>query len=245
MIDVETALILLVVLTTAILEVMEIMKGGFSTQCCVSLRDQCFVPIADQQKLRVCYELALENPEHLEMMAPEKDPQEEEQQNQEVASVAAATKSINEGLTSFLLKPENKRGMDLFDHMLQFRNRDTKIRRTMKNQDDNATSIVRPAPYLDVEVKPGQLSIVQPSIEDLRASNLMKDAGGDRAVMKLAERKLNALGNTNSHACFVNSAANLEKMWNQMQLVLCISQVLAASSVWRQLREETKKMQKN
>ena len=53
----------------------------------------------------------------------------------------------------------------------------------------------------------------------------MKDASGDRAAMKMAERKLNALGNINSHACFVNSATNLEKMRNQMQLASSISQV--------------------
>ena len=204
---------------------MDIMKQGFSVECCIALRDQCFVPVTDQQKLRVCYELALQNPDHLEMVTPEKEPREEEEQREEIVAVAAATKSINEGLTSFQLKPENKRGMDLFDHMLQFRNRDQKIRRTNKNPDDTAASIVRPAPYLDVEFKAGQLSTVQPTIEDLRASNLMRDAGGDGAMMKLAERKLNALGNVNSHSCFVNSAVNLEKMRNQVQLASSIAQV--------------------
>ena len=84
--------------------------------------------------------------------------------------------------------------------------------------DDNAAPIVRPTAYLDIELKPGQLSTIQLSIEDLRASNLMKDAAGDGAVMKLAERNLNAIGNINSHACFVNSEVNLQKMWNQIQL---------------------------
>ena len=77
--------------------------------------------------------------------------------------------------------------MDLFDDMLKFRKRDPKTR----NMHDNAASIVQPTSYLDIELKPGQLSTIQLSIEDLRASNLMKDAAGDGAVMKLAERKLN------------------------------------------------------
>ena len=79
--------------------------------------------------------------------------------------------------------------------------------------------------YLDVETNLEQLKIVQPLIEDLRAGNLMKDADGDGAVKKVAERKLNAIGNINLYFYFVNDDTNLEKMRNQLQLAASISEI--------------------
>ena len=44
-------------------------------------------------------------------------------------------------------------------------------------------------------------------------------------MKKVAERKLNAIGNINSYFCFVNDDTNLEKMRNQLQLTASISEI--------------------
>ena len=44
-------------------------------------------------------------------------------------------------------------------------------------------------------------------------------------MAKLAERRLNALGNLNAHSCFVNDIAALDKMRNQVQIFALISQI--------------------
>jgi hypothetical protein len=45
--------------------------GAFSPDCCIELRQECHIAYADQQNARVCYELAKESPEQLEMGIPD------------------------------------------------------------------------------------------------------------------------------------------------------------------------------
>uniref|UniRef100_A0A7S2XM23 Uncharacterized protein n=1 Tax=Attheya septentrionalis TaxID=420275 RepID=A0A7S2XM23_9STRA len=47
--------------------------GAFTPDCCMDLKDKCHIAFAEQPSVRVCYELAKESPEQLEMGIP--DPQ--------------------------------------------------------------------------------------------------------------------------------------------------------------------------
>jgi hypothetical protein len=47
--------------------------NGFTPQCCQELKTQCRVPFNDQQIVHVCYEMAKQNLEQLEMAVPSDD----------------------------------------------------------------------------------------------------------------------------------------------------------------------------
>eukprot|EP00978_Attheya_sp_CCMP212_P023717 scaffold73122_cov28-Attheya_sp.AAC.1 len=44
--------------------------GAFTPDCCMDLKDKCHIAFAEQPSVRVCYELAKESPEQLEMGIP-------------------------------------------------------------------------------------------------------------------------------------------------------------------------------
>jgi hypothetical protein len=46
---------------------------GLTPECCKELKSHCHIPFADQQIVRICFEMAKQHPEHLEMGVPSND----------------------------------------------------------------------------------------------------------------------------------------------------------------------------
>ena len=137
--------------------------------------------------LRVCYEVAKENPDHLEREVPTKEDLERvngESGCTEIEAAKLKTKKITHGLNSFLLKPEELNGEALLDHMIKFRK---------THGTENSTS---PSMYLAIDVNATHASFLNPRITDLNQRSIIECAGGDGARMKLAKRRLDNLGST-------------------------------------------------
>eukprot|EP00978_Attheya_sp_CCMP212_P031727 scaffold120920_cov35-Attheya_sp.AAC.1 len=194
-------------------------EHGFTPQCCIYLFDQCHIPYANQQILRVCYEMAKLNPEQLEMGIPSKESVEIAQDNPDVRAAYESAGHVTDGLEAFQLKPASKKGEELLDHMHAFALRDPKS----KTEDDTA---VKPSAYLDLSISSDQLKIImQPRARDITMRELMRDAGGNGATMKIAKRKLSTFGAIQSHSGMANDERRLAQLRNKFELVASLAEI--------------------
>ncbi len=145
--------------------------------CVMELCTSLSTPLADMQKGRMGIESAMKSPSHLELGMPN----------------TSSEDNVTTGLINFELNPKsivNK--FALFEHLVQFR------RRTSSEGD------TRPSDYLDVPMTADQDIIIDPTLKDLTAHEIMKTAGGEGATEKLAQRKLNNSGAITSHSGIQN-----------------------------------------
>jgi len=165
--------------------------NGFTPQCCQELKTQCRVPFNDQQIVRVCYEMAKQHPEQLEMGVPSNDSIHVATDNVDIREAYMAAGHVTDGLQSFQLRPPCKKGHDLLDHMHAFALRDPK-QKCNKQDGCNATAnTVELSSHLDLAISDSQYDIIlRASNRDLTMRELMKDAGGQGATLKIAKCKI-------------------------------------------------------
>ena len=102
-------------------------EGHFTAKCLHELYFEAHVLYSDMQKLRLCVDAAKENPHHLDLGMPETESEGgyDSRVAPELVAAEAALPSVNEGLRSFQLKPRGLTGHALFEHMVQFRMRNS------------------------------------------------------------------------------------------------------------------------
>jgi hypothetical protein len=185
--------------------------GDFTVECVKDLFAVCHIPLADMQHTRLCYEVAKKNPEHLDMTAPQAPAP---SIAPEVAAALEAKKPVTHGLASFQLKPLGLKGNDLLKHMLLFKKRTTPT-----------DAIFEPEGRLGLEISDAQKKIIAPTEQDLTCRELMKDAGGDGATLKLAKRKLDSLGDIKAHCGLANNPERMHKLQRAATLASSISHI--------------------
>jgi hypothetical protein len=122
---------------------------GYSIDCLKELRDVCNIPIKDMQHLQVCVECAKEHAEQLDRDAPDADTIVVAKSNPDIIVAAQADlKGATYGLDSFLIKPLELKGMDLFKHLRY-------------KSVTNPTAKEAPSNFLDVEVTDNQRGILK------------------------------------------------------------------------------------
>jgi hypothetical protein len=168
------------------------------------------------QHIRVSYEVAKMHPVHLTLCAPAEEGEREVDATE--AAAAAEVKSVNRGLSFFQLKPEGLKGEALFDHMAGYA-------RTHAGSCE-----ITPSAYLDVEMSTDQKRILNPSAQDLTMRELMKDAGGDGASLKLGKRKLDNLGVTiKSYSCIANDPERVKRLRSALELAASVAEISRVS----------------
>lgn len=97
-------------------------EGGFTVNCVQKLNsDEYSIRLVDIYHLRVCYEVAKQNLEHLDRGVPKDDEIENEIADAtEIKAAKEKATKINDGLPSFMLKPDGIKGEAFFDHMIRF-----------------------------------------------------------------------------------------------------------------------------
>jgi hypothetical protein len=198
-----------------VFEIIEEHKG-FSVDCLRQLHSDCHILMSDMQHIRVSYEVAKMHPVHLTLCAPAEDGEREVDATE--AAAAAEVKSVNRGLSFFQLKPEGLKGEALFDHMAGYA-------RTHAGSCE-----ITPSAYLDVEMSTDQKRILNPSAQDLTMRELMKDAGGDGASLKLGKRKLDNLGVTiKSYSCIANDPERVKRLRSALELAASVAEISRVS----------------
>jgi hypothetical protein len=126
----------------------------------------------------------------------------------------AATAKANAGLRNFERLPDGVKGHELLDHLIVYMKRRTK--RGEKLQ---------PTPGLDVEISADQQLLFNPSAEDLTIREILKDAGGDGAVKKMAQRKLDSAAFVNAYCCHANSDLRIQRFKQAARLAASLAEI--------------------
>jgi hypothetical protein len=188
--------------------------GGWGLACLQQLHANHGVPHTDMQKLRVCVEVAGENPESLGYPSGMAAPVRRLGLLPEHA-VLAANASATNGLLNFTRCPPGYKGQKLLDWMTLF------AKRRLKKGEK-----LRPSARCgDVEMSADQALLFNPSLEDLTIREIMKDAGGDGAVKKMAQRKLDSAAFVNAYCCYANSETRIKRFEQAARLAASIAEI--------------------
>jgi hypothetical protein len=159
----------------------------------------CFAP----SFVRFFYPFAVVNPHTCTQVAPVGgggvDNQTDSCKAQVAARLAAVERAVN-GISSFLLKPKELPGEDLFRHMVKKRLNDPRIKSH------------EPSVYLDLSCSKEQAQDFAPE------SSIMSFAHGNGAKMKLATRKLDNLGYIKSYGGVQIDPECLHRLTNKLEL---------------------------
>ena len=161
------------------LQVVDIVDthGGFNCDCLGELHTAASLPYADMQKVHLCYEDTKE-PRHTIQITSTRAPE---------MPVALATQQISAvvdagaGLVTFQRCPPGYHGLHLLNHSLLFIKRPTP-----------RGERVRPSADLGVATAEDQQMLLEPIPEDLIMREILRDASGNRATKKTAQRKLDS-----------------------------------------------------
>ena len=210
-------------------------EGGFTANCVQKLNSHEYsIRLVDMHHLRVCYEVAKENPEHLDRGIPKDDEiVNETAYATEVKAAKERATKVNDGLDSFMLKPDGMKGNALLDHMIRFRNR---------NANDS-----KPSGFLAIDISEAQASIINSSLKDLTQKSIIDCVGAKGARLKLVKRKLDNLGYMSGNCGMQNSNERLKRMKAQLELSESIAYVKRISSeedesALEKVKEEMKTM---
>ena len=69
------------------------------------------------------------------------------------------------------------------------------------------------------------MEYIQSSNHKLKRGNIIRDAVGDGAELKVARRNLNTIGNIHGHYAMLNGAKNLKCMRDDMQITDAIAKI--------------------
>jgi len=196
-----------------VMDIMERHGGLFTPQCVNELFLIAHVMPKHMQKLRICIDAAKKNPLHLDMGMPNGDSNGDV--HAEVALARANMVPVNNGLRTFQLIPPGLQGIDLLDHMVNFRKR--------FGEDYEK-------PSFDVEMSADQERIIAPTMQDLNVRAILKDAGGAGATKKLAARKLNNTGAITNHCGLQNQPERIKLLKSALQLAKSMAEISAVAS---------------
>jgi hypothetical protein len=87
---------------------------------------------------------------------------------------------------------------------------------------------LKPSDYLDVAMTPEQQTILDPTLEDLMLREILKDCGGDGAVKKLAQRKLDSTGFVNAFSNEANSEHRIQRLLQSAKLAASMAAIARA-----------------
>ena len=90
---------------------------------------------------------------------------------------------------------------------------------------DGEGARLAPTKGLNVEFEKDSLECIQPKPEELRRGAVLRDAFGDRAQRKCAQRKLNNIGSVNGQSAILNSHENMAKMQDNLEFSASLAEI--------------------
>ena len=194
--------------------------GEYTADCLVRLHEDCKLAYADMQKIRIGYDIAIEDPATLDRTdAPPET----------TVAIAPAPKPessrMSRGLITFQLHPPGMTGMELFEHMLAYGKRRVPRPTALDRARCKCRSHFRVSDWLDVEMSNEQCVICDPTPEDLTMREILRDSGGDGATKKMSQRKLDSSGFVNAFSCEANSPHRIARLKAGLQLAKSLAEI--------------------
>ena len=202
-----------------VISIFQAHESSFSVACVTQLHQELHVPMTDMQNLRVCIELALEDPSHVDRGVPEatvaacSNPK-------EVSAARAGLADVASGLVSFQLHPKNAAGEQLFSGERKLQHLVKMVRRSVP-----PAQVLCPSPYLDVEYSVKQQVLLDPSPTDFSMHEIIRTTHGEGAKQSMAKRKIDALGNLRGQSGFSNDPKRMKRLENQLLLAQSIGEI--------------------
>ena len=187
--------------------------NDWDVQCLQRLHSECGLPYADMQKVRVCCNVAEDNRESLQYPSNMPAPQHAHAAPPAHAQLVAEA-SATKGVINFTRCPVGLKGQPLLDHQILF------AKRRLKKGEK-----LQPSAHLDVEVTVEQELLFNRPIEDLTIRKILRDAGGDGAVKKMAQRKLDSVAFVNAYCCYANSEVRIKRFKQAARLAASIAEI--------------------
>jgi len=202
--------------------------------CVLELSKEVHVLMKDMQHLRVCLTAAADDKTHLDRVAAKAAVP--VVLTGEGAVATANMVDVTRGLASFQLVPRGPpsethpqgeallKGADLLAHMMNF------SRRRAHPQEPHL-----PSAHLDVEVTDVQATtILNPTAEDYSAAAILRDTAVVGAKVKLARRKLDAIGEVHSSCGIANDPTRIERLKKKLKLTDTIAQISTLQAAEKQ-----------
>ena len=212
-------------------EILAAHDNSYSPACVKDFHSKLHVPMPDMQNVRVCLELAANDPSHLERGVPERSTM---AAPTEVTEAQAAMTDVNDGLVSFQLHPKKADGTQCFTGLQKFEHLSKVARRSVSSRQD-----LTPSAYLNVEFSSMQQRLLNPKPVDFMMHEIAAHAHGEGAKQAMAQRKLDALGNVRGDCGFANDPERMRRLNNQLKLTASLAEI----SKETQAEKETKASQ--
>jgi hypothetical protein len=189
--------------------------------------------------------MAKQPSEQLEVGVPSNDSINAAEDNADVRAAYMAAGHVTDGLETFQLKPPSKKGHDLLDHMHAFALRDPKSQYRKQDGRDDTVNMVEPSSHLDLALSDSQYNIIlKASNRNLTMHELMKDAGGQGATLKIAKHKLNSLATIQSHSGMANDKRQLHVLKNKYKLTASLAEIDRQDKADQQAKKNPALMEK-
>ena len=220
-----------------VMTVIQSHGGSYTPGCLNQLHSECNIPYSHMNDLRVCVKVAMEHPETLDFECSSledltrfgSDDATAACNNVDNSIIQEARKNVtkqNDGLDIFQLVPKTAEGnsklsgIDLFNHMITYRNVNA-----AEIDDDGKGVPCKPSANLDLAIAHDSISCIHPTDSHFRRSAILKDAVGDRAIRKCAQRKLNNIGNVIGQCAVVNSQENMARMKERLEMAASMAEI--------------------
>jgi len=104
---------------------------------------------------------------------------------------------------------------------------------------------VEPSSHLDLAISDSQYDIIlRASNRDLTMRELMKDAGGQGATLKIAKRKINSLATIQSYSGMANDETRLQVLKNKYELAESLAEIERMDKADQQAKQNEALMEK-
>ena len=203
----------------------------FTAACVKELSEKMHVQMSEMQNLRLCLELALRDPSHLDRELPSNSTS----VPAEVSEVKTKLPHVSDGLISFQLHPKNKDGSQLYSGLDKFDDLSKMVRRVVPREVK-----LTPSAHLDVEVSATQQRLLDPTPQDYAMHEIASHCHGEGAKQSMAKRKLDALGFMRGESGIQNDPDRMKRLRNQIHLAESLADISKAEADTKALQTSQK-----
>ena len=141
-------------------------SGGFTTECVLLLNSECLIGRCQLQHFLCCYGNAVNDRSQLDQSGPVALQRTNDNSNDDVSRIETnARVGVVQNLSTYQLKPEGMKGVDLFSHMIGYRE--------LNNNFTNGSKYtIAGSQHLNLEINKDNISILETTNRLLAGENI-------------------------------------------------------------------------
>ena len=141
-------------------------SGGFTTECVLLLDSECSIGRCQLQHFLCCYGNAVNDCSQLDRSGPVALQRTNDNSNDDVSRIETnARVGVVQNLSTYQLKPKGMKGVDLFSHMIGYRERNN-------NGTNGSKYTTAGSQHLNLEINKDNISILETTNRLLAGENI-------------------------------------------------------------------------